>query len=145
SMVEFVDGSTLAQANPPDMRLPIAWALGWPDRVADAAPGCDWTRAASWEFAPLDDDAFPAVGLARRAGAAGGTAPAVFNAADEVAVAAFLAGRLPFTGVVDTIAEVLQRHLSSDNRGNADTVERVLAADEWARKAAAEVIEGGAL
>ncbi|MFM9049168.1 MAG: 1-deoxy-D-xylulose-5-phosphate reductoisomerase, partial [Actinomycetota bacterium] len=145
SMVEFVDGSTLAQASPPDMRLPIAWALGWPDRVADAAPGCDWTRAASWEFAPLDDDAFPAVGLARRAGAAGGTAPAVFNAADEVAVAAFLAGRLPFTGIVDTIAEVLQRHLSSDNRGNADTVERVLAADEWARKAAAEVIEGGAL
>lgn len=145
SMVEFVDGSTLAQASPPDMRLPIAWALGWPDRVANAAPGCDWTRAASWEFAPLDDDAFPAVGLARRAGAAGGAAPAVFNAADEVAVAAFLAGRLPFTGIVDTIAEVLQRHLSSDNRGNADTVERVLAADEWARKAAAEVIEGGAL
>jgi len=145
SMVEFVDGSTLAQASPPDMRLPIAWALGYPDRFADAAPGCDWTRAAAWEFAPLDDEAFPAVSLARRAGAAGGTAPAVFNAADEVAVAAFLAGRLAFTGIVDTIAVVLQRHLSSDNRGNADTVERVLTADEWARKAAAEVIEGGAL
>ena len=143
SMVEFVDGSTLAQASPPDMRLPIAWALGWPDRVADAAPGCDWTRATAWEFAPLDDDAFPAVSLARRAGAAGGTAPAVFNAADEVAVAAFLEGRLAFTGIVATVAEVLQRHLSGDNLGNAESVERVLAADAWARAVAAEVIEEG--
>ena len=141
SMVEFVDGSTLAQASPPDMRLPIAWALGWPDRVPSAAPGCDWTRAASWEFWPLDDEAFPAVGLARTAGSAGGTAPAVFNAADEVAVAAFLEGRLPFTGIVATISEVLHRHLSGDNQGNADSVERVLAADAWARAVAAEVIE----
>jgi 1-deoxy-D-xylulose-5-phosphate reductoisomerase len=76
-MVEFVDGSTIAQARPPDMRLPIALALGWPDRVPDAAPGCDWTTASTWEFLPLDDTAFPAVQLARRAGLAGGTAPAV--------------------------------------------------------------------
>ena len=94
SMVEFVDGSTLAQASPPDMRLPIALGLAWPDRVADAAPGCDWTTASTWTFEPLDDVAFPAVALARRAGAAGGTAPAVFNAANEECVAAFLAGRL---------------------------------------------------
>ena len=143
SMVEFVDGSTLAQASPPDMRLPIAWALGWPDRVGGAAPGCDWARATSWDFYPLDDAVFPAVSLARRAGSAGGTAPAVFNAADEVAVGAFLEGRLPFTGIVATVAEVLHRHLSSDNQGNADTVERVLAADTWARAAAVEVIEEG--
>ena len=144
SMVEFSDGSTLAQASPPDMRLPIAWALGWPDRVADAAPGCDWTQSSTWEFHPLDDTAFPAVAMARLAGSAGGTAPAVFNAADEVAVAAFLDGRLPFTEIVQTVSEVLQRHLSGDNLGNADTVERVLAADAWARGVAAEVIEEGA-
>ncbi|HSK27617.1 MAG TPA: 1-deoxy-D-xylulose-5-phosphate reductoisomerase, partial [Jiangellales bacterium] len=79
SMVEFTDGSTLAQASPPDMRIPIALGLGWPDRVPDAAPACDWTRAATWEFLPLDDDAFPAVRLAREAGGRGGTAPAVYN------------------------------------------------------------------
>ncbi|HMA47558.1 MAG TPA: 1-deoxy-D-xylulose-5-phosphate reductoisomerase, partial [Frankiaceae bacterium] len=96
SMVEFCDGSTLAQLSPPDMRLPIALALGWPERVPDAAAPVDWTCAHAWEFAPLDEETFPAVALARAAGAAGGTAPAVFNAANEEAVAAFLAGRLPF-------------------------------------------------
>ena len=110
SMVEFTDGSTLAQASPPDMRLPIALALGWPDRVPDAAPGCDWTTASAWTFEPLDDDAFPAVRLARAAGEAGGTAPAVYNAANEVCVAAFLAGRLPFPGIVDTLARVVDDH-----------------------------------
>ena len=98
SMVEFVDGSTIAQASPPDMRIPIAWGMSWPDRVPDAAPACDWTAATTWEFFPLDEEAFPAVGLARTAGGAGGTAPAVFNAADEAAVAAFQSGRLPFPG-----------------------------------------------
>ena len=142
SMVEFVDGSTIAQASPPDMRLPIAWALGWPDRVPGAAPGCDWGQASAWEFFPLDEEAFPAVALARRAGAAGGTAPAVFNAADEEAVAAFLEGRLPFTGIVATVAEVLRRHLAGDNVGNAQTVEHVLAADAWARSVARELIGG---
>src|ERR687890_458585 len=81
SMVEFADGSTLLQASPPDMRLPIALGLGWPDRVPGAAAGCDWTTASTWEFLPLDDEAFPAVRLARAAGEAGGTSPAVFNAA----------------------------------------------------------------
>jgi 1-deoxy-D-xylulose-5-phosphate reductoisomerase len=81
SMVEFADGSTIAQASPPDMRLPIALALGWPDRVPDAAPACDWTKAATWEFEPLDDEAFPSVRLARDAGERGGLAPAVYNAA----------------------------------------------------------------
>ncbi len=145
SMVEFVDGSTLAQASPPDMRLPIAWALGWPDRVPGAAPSCDWSTAATWEFLPVDHEAFPALGLARRAGEAGGTAPAVFNAADEACVAAFLEGRLDFPGIPEVIAEVLQRHLGGDNQGAAGnplTVQDVLDADAWARSAATESIEG---
>jgi 1-deoxy-D-xylulose-5-phosphate reductoisomerase len=129
SMVEFVDGSTLAQASPPDMRLPIALGLGWPDRVPGAAAGCDWTTASTWEFLPLDDDAFPAVRLARAAGEAGGTAPAVYNAANEVCVAAFVAGRLRFTGIVDTLAQVLDEH----EVGNVGSVPDVLGAESWAR------------
>ena len=143
SMVEFADGSTIAQASPPDMRLPIAWALGWPDRVPEAALACDWSTAATWEFLPVDHAAFPAIGVARRAGAAGGTAPAVFNAADEACVAAFLDGRLDFLGISEVIAEVLQSHLGGDNQGtggNPLTVEDVLVADAWARSAAAELI-----
>ena len=133
SMVEFVDGSTLAQASPPDMRLPIALGLGWPDRVPGAAGGCDWTTAATWEFLPLDDEAFPAVGLARAAGLSGGTAPAVYNAANEVCVAAFVEGRLPFTGIVDTLARVLDEH----EVGNVGSLPDVLDAERWARDRAA--------
>ncbi len=107
SMVEFVDGSTIAQLSPPDMRLPIAMALGWPDRVPDAAPGMDWTTAKSLTFEPLDTDAFPAVGLAKEAGRRGGSGPAVFNAANEEAVAAFLAGDLPFLRIVEVIERTL--------------------------------------
>ena len=94
SMVEFVDGSTIVQASPPTMMIPIALGLNWPDRVPDAAPAVDWTRRETWEFFPLDHDAFPAVSLARTAGELGGTAPAVYNAANEVCVEEFLAGRL---------------------------------------------------
>ena len=132
SMVEFADGSTLAQASPPDMRLPIALGLGWPDRVPGAAAGCDWTTASTWEFLPLDDEAFPAVRLARAAGTAGGTAPAVYNAANEVAVAAFVEGRLPFTGIVDTLARVLDEH----EVRNLTTVADVVGAETWARQPA---------
>jgi 1-deoxy-D-xylulose-5-phosphate reductoisomerase len=137
SMVEFVDGSTIAQASPPDMRLPIALALGYPQRVAGAASPCDWSRAASWEFLPLDEDAFPAVRLARRAGEAGGTAPAVFNAANEVCVEAFLAGHLPFTAIVDTVAAVLDAHEVRNLSALAD----VLDAETWARERAAAAIQ----
>ena len=87
SMVTFADGATIAQASPPDMRLPIALALAWPDRLPDVQPALDWSTASTWEFAPLDGDAFPAVRLARRAGEAGGVVPAVYNAANEEAVA----------------------------------------------------------
>jgi len=138
SMVEFVDGSTLAQVSPPDMRLPIALGLSWPDRVADAAPGCDWTTASAWTFEPLDEVAFPAVALARRAGSAGGTAPAVYNAANEECVAAFLAGRLPFLGIVDTLATVVEEHLAA-RTGNPRTVQDVLTAEDWARARAREL------
>ena len=135
SMVEFVDGSTLAQASPPDMRLPIALGLSWPDRVPGAAAGCDWTTASTWEFLPLDEVAFPAVRLARAAGAAGGSAPAVYNAANEVCVEAFLGGRLAFTGIVDTLARVLDEH----EVRNLSTVADVVVAETWARERAARL------
>ncbi len=142
SMVEFVDGSTLAQASPPDMRLPIALGLAWPERLPGAAPPCDWTRASTWSFEPLDDEAFPAVALARAAGTAGGTAPAVYNAANEVAVAHFRAGRLSFLGIVDTVARVLDDH---DPVAPADlTLADVREADAWARERATRVVRSGA-
>jgi 1-deoxy-D-xylulose-5-phosphate reductoisomerase len=140
SMVEFVDGSTIVQASPPTMLIPIALGLAWPDRVPDTAPPVDWTRVNTWEFSPLDDAAFPAVRLAREAGEAGGTAPAVYNAANEVAVEAFRHGRLGFVEIIDTVAHVLGLHdvLSEQTL----TVDDVLAADAWAREEAARLIEG---
>jgi 1-deoxy-D-xylulose-5-phosphate reductoisomerase len=137
SMVEFTDGSTLAQASPPDMRIPIALALGWPDRVPDAAPAIDWSTAHTWTFEPLDERAFPAVPLARQAGAAGGTMPAVYNAANEACVDAFLAGQIPFAGIVDTVAQVVSEH--HDSAGAAVALADVLAADGWARDRAREL------
>lgn len=137
SMVDFVDGSTLAQVSPPDMRLPIALGLAWPDRVEDAAPGVDWARAHTWEFFPLDDEAFPSVALARHVGELGGTAPAVYNAANEECVEAFRQGRLPFLGIVDTVARVVNEH---GNETGGLTLGDVLATDEWARIRARELI-----
>ncbi|MDR3663504.1 MAG: 1-deoxy-D-xylulose-5-phosphate reductoisomerase [Mycobacterium sp.] len=138
SMVTFTDGSTLAQASPPDMKLPIALALGWPARVPGAAPACAWTTASTWEFVPLDDDVFPAVRLAREAGTRGGCLTAVYNAANEEAAGAFLQGRIGFPAIVRTVADVL---------GAADqwavepaTVEDVLDAQDWARDRARRVI-----
>ena len=137
SMVEFFDGATIAQASPPDMRLPIALALGWPERIPDAAAGCDWTTASSWEFEPLDDEAFPAVQLAREAGERGGTAPAVLNAANEVCVEAFRQGRLPFLGIIDTVARIVTEH---DVPSYEElSIDDVLAADAWARTRAREL------
>lgn len=131
SMVEFTDGSTLAQASPPDMRLPIALGLGWPDRVAGVGRPLDWTRAQSWDFEPLDDVAFPAVALAKRVGEAGATYPAVFNAANEQAVAAFHAGRIGYLDIVDTVARVVDAH-----DAGPVTLESVLDAEVWARRTA---------
>ncbi|MEV4395975.1 1-deoxy-D-xylulose-5-phosphate reductoisomerase [Nonomuraea sp. NPDC049607] len=138
SMVEYVDGSTIAQASPPDMRLPIALALAHPARVPGAARPVDWTKAHTWTFEPLDDAAFPAVALARHVGAEGGTAPAVYNAANEVCVEAFTRGGLRFPAIVDTVAKVVEEHRVTP----ASSVEEVLAADAWARARAAELTAG---
>jgi 1-deoxy-D-xylulose-5-phosphate reductoisomerase len=137
SLVEFFDGSTLAQASPPDMRLPIALALAWPDRVEDAALAVDWTEAHNWELRPLDDEAFPAVRLAKQAGAHGRCRPAIYNAANEECVAAFVSGRLPFLGIVDTLEAVLAAAPDFPEPG---TVEEVLAAETWARAQAQRII-----
>ena len=137
SMVEFVDGSTLAQVSAPDMRLPIAVALAWPDRLPAAAPPMDWGTAQSWEFLPLDEAMFPAVALARAAGTRGGTAPAALNAANEVAVGAFLDGRLPFLGIVDTVGRVVADH---DFRERPDLSE-VLEVESRSRAHARELVD----
>ncbi|WP_183216453.1 1-deoxy-D-xylulose-5-phosphate reductoisomerase [Actinoplanes campanulatus] len=137
SLVEFTDGSTLAQASPPDMRLPIALALAWPERVPHAAAAVDWTSAHNWELRPLDDEAFPAVRLAKQAGRAGRCLPAVYNAANEECVAAFVSGRLPFLGIVDTLERVLAAAPDFAEPGNVDDV---LAAEAWARAQAQRTI-----
>ena len=139
SMVTFTDGSTLAQASPPDMKLPIALALGWPSRVPGAALACDFTTASTWDFEPLDDDVFPAVRLARQAGTKGGCLTAVYNAANEEAAAAFLAGRIPFPGIVRTIEEVLRG--ADEWAAEPATVDEVLDAQQWARDRARSAVE----
>lgn len=135
SMVEFIDGSTLAQASPPDMRLPISLALDWPHRLDGVGVPLDWTTAQSWEFEPLDGEAFPAVELAKRVGTAGGTYPAVFNAANEQAVDAFHTGAIGFLDIVDTVAEVVARHEAGET-----SLEGVLEAERWARAEADALI-----
>ncbi|WP_407652548.1 1-deoxy-D-xylulose-5-phosphate reductoisomerase [Amycolatopsis cynarae] len=139
SMVTFTDGSTLAQASPPDMRLPIALALHWPDRVPGAAQPCRWDQASAWTFEPLDAEAFPAVELARHAGTTGGCLPAVFNAANETMVAAFLAQNARFTSIVDTVEQVVQE--ADEWRREPRDLEDVFAAERWARARAAEIAE----
>jgi 1-deoxy-D-xylulose-5-phosphate reductoisomerase len=136
SMVEFVDGSTIAQASPPDMRLPISLGLDWPHRIAGVGHPIDWTRATSWTFEPLDDEAFPAVLLAKRVGRAAGTYPAVFNAANEQAVDAFHEGRLGFLGILETIERVVDAHEAP----GALTRETLAEAERWARDAADRAI-----
>src|SRR6185312_7947699 len=139
SMVTFADGATIAQASPPDMRLPIALALAWPDRLPHVQPALDWSTASTWEFAPLDHEAFPAVRLARAAGEAGGVVPALYNAANEEAVAAFLAGRLSFPGILQVVARTLD---DAPDLGAPTSVADVLAAETWARQYARAAISG---
>jgi 1-deoxy-D-xylulose-5-phosphate reductoisomerase len=123
------------------MLIPIALGMNWPDRVPDAAPAVDWTTSHTWEFLPLDDDAFPAVALARTAGERGGVVPAVYNAANEVCVEAFRRGNLPFTGIVDTVSQVLLSREDVPSKQTL-TVDDILAADEWARRTAASIVMG---
>jgi 1-deoxy-D-xylulose-5-phosphate reductoisomerase len=140
SMVEYVDGSILAQLGNPDMRTPIAHALGWPERIPSGVESLDLVAAARLDFEAPDLRRFPALRLARAAAEAGGSAPAVLNAANEVAVAAFLGGRLGFLGIPQLIEAVLERH---DNRVAMDLPE-VLAADRWARELADSMLADAA-
>ena len=145
SMVQFVDGSTLAQASPPTMLLPIALGLTWPHRIPGIAQPCDWSQATEWTFEPLDNKAFPAVEMIKRAGQRGGTFPAVFNAANEEAVAAFHAGAIRFTDMGETTAQVLQEHASSSAVAESSslTLDTVLEAEAWARTRANEILGQG--
>lgn len=137
SMVEFVDGSTLAQASPPDMRLPISLGLDWPNRVAAVGRPIDWTTAQQWTFEPLDDTAFPAVELAKQVGRAGGSYPAVFNAANEQAVLAFHAGRIGYLDIVDTVRRVVDAHSMDSEKVSR---EMLAEAESWARADADRLI-----
>ena len=138
SMVTFVDGSTLAQASPPDMKLPIALALAWPHRLDPVSRACDFGSPTSWTFEPVDRQAFPALDVAIAAGQAGGTVPAAFNAANEEAVDAFRAGHLTFTGISDLLSRILDE--ADHARGNPRDVQDVWATEHWARSRAGEII-----
>ena len=139
SMVTFLDGGTIAQASPPSMKLPIALALDWPHRVPGAQPALDFTRAHDWRFEPLDDAAFPAVQLAREVATRRGTHPAVYNAANEEAAAAFLQGRIRFPQIVDTVAEVLAG--ADQFAGVPSSVDDILAVEREARTRANAVVD----
>ena len=139
SMVEFCDGSTILQASPPDMRLPIGLGLSWPDRLDEVSPPCDWSAATSWTFEPLDEETFGAVRLARAAVTSSATHPAVFNAANEECVAAFLAGRIGFTDIVTTVEAVLGEHDGTDV--SHLTLRNVLDTEVWARARTNELLD----
>ena len=139
SMVEFIDGSTVAQASPPNMKGPIAYALSYPERVIGAMPAIDWNKAQSWEFEPIDESRFPAVALARRCGALGGSFTAIFNAANEVAVDAFLSERIPFTAIVDTIDRTVAK-LNSGAPEKLRDLADVTAIENDARRVATDLL-----
>jgi len=136
SMVEFVDGSTIAQASPPNMKLPISLGLDWPNRIAGVGTPLDWATASTWTFEPLDDAVFPAVQLAKTVGRLGGTFPAVFNAANEQAVLAFHAGRIGFLDIVDTVTRVVEQHEAGER-----SLEGVYEAERWARATADALLD----
>lgn len=140
SMVEFIDGSTIAQASPPNMKGPIAYALGYPERVEGAMPAIDWSKPHSWSFEPIDEEKFPSIELARRCGALGGALTAIYNAANEVAVQSFLDRHIPFTAIVDTIEKTVTRMGGSAPSVLRD-LEDVTAIENDARRIAGEMIE----
>ena len=142
SMVEFVDGSTMAQASPPNMKVPIALALSWPDRLKDISPAIDWSKSASWNFETVDENIFPALNVARKAGLAAGTAPAVMNAANEICVQAFIERKLSFLSIVEIVNKVLENHLSgSEFIANKElTLDKLFASDKKARFETQQII-----
>ena len=138
-MVTFCDGSTIAQASPPSMKIPIALGMMWPNRVSEAAPACDFSQAQTWTFEPLDNEVFPAVELAREAGRAGGTMTAVYNAANEEAAAAFLSGRIHFPEIVDVVGTILDS--ASEFAGVVSSLDEILAVESEARRRANALID----
>ena len=142
SMVEFIDGSTMAQASPPNMKVPIALALSWPDRLNEISPAIDWSKSSTWNFEAVDEKVFLALSVARKAGQSGGSAPAVMNAANEECVTAFIERKLPFLSIVEIVNTVLDNHLNNKELvSNKElTLEKLLRADEKARTSAKDLI-----
>ena len=140
SMVQYTDGSTIAQASPPNMKGPISFAINYPDRVKAATPAIDWTQSHTWTFAPIDNERFPAIDLARRCGMLGGGLPAIFNAANEVCVSAFITGKIGFTAIIETVEEVVQK-LGSKSAGAIRDLSDVSAIEDDARAIATELLQ----
>jgi 1-deoxy-D-xylulose-5-phosphate reductoisomerase len=141
-MVTYTDGATIAQASPPNMKIPIAMGLEWPRRVPGVAPRLTFDEAQAWTFEPLDHETFPAVELARAAGSGGGCLPAIYNAANEEALAAFVDGRLRFTEIVQTVGDTLSA--ADQWRGEPSGLDEIFAAEDWARTRARELAGGKA-
>ena len=140
SLVEFIDGSTIAQASPPNMKGPIAYALSYPDRISKATAAIDWSKSHTWQFLPIDNEKYPAIELAKRCGQLGSGLPAVYNAANEVAVAAFLAGQIKFTAIID-IVEVVVQSFGSNTPTTIRDISDVSGVEQSARSKAGELIK----
>lgn len=136
SGVTWIDGASILQASPPDMRLPIALGLDWPNRLEKTVAPLDFTQAQQWQFEPVDHETFPAIKLARQAVAASASHPAVYNAANEIFVAAFLDGSLPYLQIVDSLARVLSEHTGVEN----PDLGQIMAAQTWAITKAQEIV-----
>ena len=143
SMVEFIDGSTIAQASPPNMKGPISFALNHPHRVAGATKPIDWSTSHTWSFAPIDESRFPAVALARTCGEIGGGLPAIFNASNEVAVQAFIDGQISFTDIFKIVSQSVD-HLRATAAKTLRDLEDVSAAEDDARQISSELVKKGA-
>lgn len=140
SLVEFIDGSTIAQASPPNMKGPIAYALSYPDRISKATAAIDWSKSHTWQFLPIDNEKYPAIELAKRCGQLGSGLPAVYNAANEVAVAAFLAGQIKFTAIIDIVEAVVQS-FGSNTPTTIRDISDVSGVEQSARSKAGELIK----
>jgi len=139
SMVEFLDGSTIAQASPPSMKGPISYALGYPDRVPEAMPAIDWTKNQMWNFDPIDNKRFPSIDLARRCGDGGGAMTAIYNAVNEVAVEAFLQRQIPFTAIVATMEKAINQ-MEARASSTIRDLDDVTAIEQDARRVAVELV-----
>jgi 1-deoxy-D-xylulose-5-phosphate reductoisomerase len=140
SLVEFIDGSTIAQASPPNMKGPIAYALSYPQRLNKACAPINWSKSHNWEFSPIDNERYPAIELAKRCGQLGSGLPAVYNAANEVAVAAFLAAQIKFTDIIDIVESVV-KSFGSNTPTTIRDISDVSGIEQSARSKAAELVK----